>query len=233
MKRIAFVLLLSTFFSSTSFAGAEDDPLLTMFKLDQFELSGVSAENDLVWQGQFWLGKDLNKLMLKSEGEYADNKLEQAEVQLLYSRAIASFWDVQLGWRHDIKPAPNRDWLVMGVQGLSPYYFETDIALFFGKHGNIGLRTQFEYEFMLTQKWVLSPEFEANIYSKDDRNIAIGKGLADISIGLRLRYEIEREFAPYIGIETSKYFGNTADFVRSEAGKTSDTRWVAGIKVWF
>jgi len=211
-------------------AGMIDDPLLTMVKIDQFE---VGDDNNSAWEAQAWIGKDLDKLWLKTEGELTGSDIEEAEVQLLYSRAIAPYWDAQIGWRHDIKPEPNRDWLTIGVQGLAPYFFETDIALFVGEHGNIGLRGQFEYELMLSQKWILSPEVEVNIFSKNDEDVGIGSGLSDITAGLRLRYEIQREFAPYIGIEWGKYFGQTAVLARQEGESRSSVNWLAGIRFWF
>jgi len=211
-------------------AGMIDDPVLTMVKIDQFE---VGDDENSAWDAQAWIGKDINKLWIKTEGELTNSDIESSELQLLYSRAIAPYWDAQLGWRHDIKPEPNKDWLTLGIQGLAPYFFETDIALFLGEQGNIGLRTKFEYELMLTQKWVLSPEVEANFFSKNDPEIGLGSGLSDIEIGLRLRYEIEREFAPYIGVEWARRFGNTADLARQEGEGRTSVNWLAGIRIWF
>jgi copper resistance protein B len=225
------IFLVSIFAASVvTAAGMEDDPLLTMVKIDQLERSDG---DESVWKAQAWLGKDLNKLWIKTEGEIVDGDLEEAEFQFLYSRAIAPFWDMQIGWRHDSKPTPDRDWLAIGVQGLAPYFFETDIAFFIGEDGNIGLRTEFEYEILLSQKWILTPEVEANFFSKNDAEVKIGSGLADVSFGLRLRYEVEREFAPYIGAEWTKHYGNTADYIEQEDEDDTDVQWVLGLKVWF
>ncbi len=231
MRAIIFFLGLLCGMSAVA-AGMGDDPLLTMIKIDQLE-TDIGDDNDLVWDAQAWVGKDLDKFWFKTEGERVDDEFESAEIQLLYSRAIAPYWDLQMGWRHDIKPQPNRDWLVLGVQGLAPYFFETDIAFFVGEGGTIGLRTEFEYELLLTQKWILSPEIEANFFSQNDRELGIGSGLSDIELGLRLRYEIKREFAPYIGIEWEKQFGDTADFTRAAGERISDSRWVMGVSLWF
>jgi len=228
-KRI--IVLLSIFATSVVFAaGVEDDPLLTMVKIDQLERSDG---DESIWKAQAWLGKDLNKLWIKTEGEVVDGDLEEAEFQFLYSRAIAPFWDMKIGWRHDSKPTPDRDWLAIGVQGLAPYFFESDIAFFVGEDGNIGLRTEFEYELLLSQKWILTPEVEANFFSKNDADVEIGSGLADMSFGLRLRYEIKREFAPYIGAEWKKHYGNTADYIEQEGEDDTDVQWVLGLKAWF
>lgn len=230
-KLVAFTIAL--LFTTNTIAMAEHDPLLTMLKIDQLEVSDIGDNNNLIWDTDAWIGRDLSKLWLKTEGEREDNDIAEAEIQLLYSKAIAPYWDIQIGWRHDIKPKPNRDWLVLGVQGVARYFFETDIALFVGEDGIVGLRTEWEYELLLTQKWVLTPEVEANFFSKNDREVAIGSGLSDIEAGLRLRYEVRREFAPYIGIEWVKSFGEAADFAHEEGQRRSDTKWVAGIRFWF
>ena len=232
MKLISFMMALSL--SNALYAGGmDDDPILTMVKIDQLEKTDIGNDNNTAWQAQAWLGKDLNKVWLKTEGEVVDNTLEEAEFQLLYSRAIAPYWDAQIGWRHDSKPTPNRDWLAIGVQGLAPYFFDTDVALFIGEGGNVGLRAEFEYELLLSQKWILSPEIEANFFSKNDEDVQTGSGLSDLSAGLRLRYEIKREFAPYLGVEWKKSFGTTADYLREHGEDRSDVQWVLGIKAWF
>jgi len=154
-------------------------------------------------------------------------------VQALYSRSIAPYWDVQVGWRRDNKPAPNRDWFAIGFKGLAPYFFEVDTALFFGKKGRAGFRLEAEYEILFTQKLILTPEIDLNFHSKDDKETLTGSGLSDAQTGLRLRYEFVREFAPYIGVNWNKKYGRTADYVRNAGGDVSDTRFVAGIRAWF
>ncbi|NOQ93303.1 MAG: copper resistance protein B [Methylophaga sp.] len=230
MFKVLTLFIVITYVNISNAAGMIDDPLLTMVKVDQLELSDSDKNT---WDAQAWIGKDLNKLWLKTEGELTSSDVEEAEIQLLYSRAIAPYWDAQIGWRHDLKPELNRDWLAVGVKGLAPYFFETDIALFIGEHGNLGVRGQFEYELMLTQKWVLSPEIEVNLFSKNDENVGIGSGVSDISAGLRLRYEIKREFAPYIGVEWNRRFGNTADFAQQEGESRTHVNWVAGVRILF
>lgn len=233
MSRLIIVLTVLLSVGNAFAAGMSDDPLLTMVKIDQFEITDLTDNNDLAWDGQAWLGKDLNKIWLKTEGERVDGDIEEAEIQLLYSHAIAPYWDVQIGWRHDIKPKPTRDWLAVGVQGLAPYFFETDIALFVGEGGIVGLRTEIEYELLLTQKWILTPEIEVNFFNKNDQSVGLGSGLADVTLGLRLRYEVRREFAPYIGVEWNRNFGNTADFISEEGTHIRHIQWLAGIRLWF
>ena len=130
-------------------------------------------------------------------------------------------------------PTPNRDWFAVGFQGLAPYFFEIDAAAFIGNNGQTALRLEAEYEIMLTQKLILTPEVEINAYSKDDEATGVGSGLSDIELGLRLRYEIRREFAPYIGVNWNKTYGDTANFSRDEGEDVSDTQFVVGIRAWF
>ncbi len=231
-KFISMMMALSI--TGAAFAGGmDDDPLLGKVMIDQLEVRESDGDNPLVWEVDAWVGKDLNKLWFKSEGERVSNETEEAELQLLYSRANSPFWDFQAGWRRDVKPEPERDWLALGVKGLTPYLFEVDASLFVGKSDQVGARLQAEYEYMLTQKWVLSPEIELNFHAEDDEPTGVGSGLSDTELGLRLRYEIRREFAPYIGINWWRKYGNTADFTKAEGGDTEDTQFVAGLRIWF
>lgn len=232
--KITLSLLMAALIQSNpTFAHEGDDPLLARVMIDQLEWRDADDAELYVLEAQAWIGKDLNKLWIKTDVEYVDGATEEAEIQALYSRAIASFWDVQVGVRQDLKPEPDREWGVIGIQGLAPYFFEVDAALFIGDSGDTAARLSAEYEWMLTQKLVLSPEVSLNFYGQNDMHRMTGSGLADGQAGLRLRYEIRREFAPYIGINWTKSFGNTADFARDHGEATSDTQWVAGVRAWF
>jgi copper resistance protein B len=233
MMKTIVTALIAVGLSTTVYAGAEDDPLLYKVMVEQLEYREADGDNQLVFEGEAWIGKDLNKFWFKTEVERVDGDTEEAEVQFLYSRAVAPFWDLQVGWRHDIKPKPDRDWLALGFKGLAPYYFEVDAGLFIGESGQINARLEAEYEYMFTQKLILSPEIEVNLYSKDDEQVGTGSGLSDMELGLRLRYEVRREFAPYIGVNWSKKFGKTADFAKDEGEDTNDVQIVAGIRFWF
>jgi copper resistance protein B len=207
--------------------------VLSMLKFEQLEARDTDDGTVAAWEGHFWIGKDLNKLWIKTEGERSSDGTESAEIQLLYSRAIDANWDLQVGLRHDADPDPERNWAVIGFYGVSPYWFEIDSALFIEEDGQANLRFEAEYEFMLTQKWVLAPTVEVNWFSKDDDDLEIGSGLADIEAGLRLRYEITRQFAPYVGIHYERLLGDTED-IADEAGEdTSETQLVAGLRFWF
>jgi len=215
------------------FAAAEDDPLLFKAMIDQLEVRITGGDNPVTWDAEAWLGKDLHKLWLKTEGARVDSKTEDAEVQALYSRAIASYWDFQLGWRGDFRPQPDRHWLAVGFKGLAPYFFAVDAAIFIGDSGRTAARVELEYDLLFTQRLILTPEFETNLYGEKDPELGIGSGLSDIEIGLRLRYEIRREFAPYVGLSWWKKFGDTADFAKAEGQDDDDVQITLGLRAWF
>jgi len=219
--------------ANEALAGGKDDPLLGKFQVDQLEVRYTDDENPLVMDGQGWIGKDLQKLWFKADIERVAGETEEAELQALYSHAVAPFWDVQVGLRQDFQPSPNRSWAVIGLQGLAPYFFEIDTALFLGEHGQTALRFEIEYELLFTQRLILTPELEVNFYGKNDAALGIGSGLSDVEAGLRLRYEIRREFAPYIGVNWNKSFGRTAAFARGAGADTDDFQWVLGVRAWF
>lgn len=231
LSTLATSLLLGS--GSPVLAGGKDDPLLTKVLIDQLEVRNADEANPWVLSGQAWIGKDLQKLWFKADLERADGETEEAELQALYSQAIAPFWDVQIGLRQDFQPTPSRSWGVIGLQGLAPYFFEVDTALFFGENGRTAFRLEAEYELLFTQRLILTPEVEINLYGQNDVELGVGSGLSDMEAGLRLRYEIRREFAPYIGVNWSKSFGNTADFARNEGKDTNDLQWVIGFRAWF
>jgi copper resistance protein B len=178
-------------------------------------------------------GRDYDRAVLKAEGEFADGRLEDARTELLWSHAVATYWDTQLGVRHDSGEHPGRNWLAFGVQGLAPYWFEIDATAYVGDEGRSALRLSAEYELLLTQRLVLQPRVEANLYGKRDAERALGAGLSNAVAGLRLRYEIKREFAPYIGVEYAATFGDTADYAEAAGEDAGQTRWVAGLRFWY
>jgi copper resistance protein B len=214
-------------------AHESDDPVLTRVMIDQLEWRAADGADPFVLEAQGWIGKDLDKLWIKTDVERVDGVTEEAEVQALYSRAIAPFWDAQIGLRQDFKPAPDRTWGAIGVHGLAPYFFEVDAAVFVGDAGATAARLSAEYEWMLTQRLVLSPEISLDFYGQNDRRRLAGSGLSEGQAGLRLRYEIRREFAPYVGVNWTRRFGNTADFARDDGEPASDFQWVAGVRAWF
>lgn len=202
--------------------------------VDRFEWAhATGGGNATAYDIQGWFGRDYDRLVVKAEGDVAEGKLDEARTELLWGHAIATFWDTQLGVRYDSGAGPDRGWLALGVQGLAPYWFEVDAAAYVGDEGRTALRLSAEYELLLTQKLILQPRIELNVYGKSDEVRGIGFGLSETQAGLRLRYEFTRQFAPYIGIERASKLGQTADLARADGEKTGETRWVVGVRFWF
>lgn len=201
--------------------------------MDRFEAVRSNGNTSTAYDLQAWYGHDFNRVVFKAEGEYDHGEFEEASTELLWGHAVAAFWDSQLGVRYDSGEGPNRSWLAFGVQGLAPYWFEIDATGYVGDEGRTALSLEAEYELLLTQKWILQPRIEAELYGKDDSERGIGSGLSEITAGVRLRYEIRREFAPYAGVEWAGKFGGTKDMVRAAGGDTSESRIVAGLRFWF
>ncbi|MRX28150.1 copper resistance protein B [Kangiella sp. HZ709] len=214
-------------------AGSKDDPLLTHLKVHQLDYFQDDNLDVFAFEADFWIGKDLNKFWLKTEVEQVGSETEELELQALYSKALYPYWDLQFGVRHDFQLAEERTWAVIGLHGLSPYYFEIDSAIFVGDNGDLAARFEAEYEMPITQQWILSPELEVNFYGQDDPINEIGSGLSDASLGLRLRYEFVREFAFYFGFEHKKKYGSTADFAELNDGENEENNFLVGIKFWF
>ncbi|MDT8403201.1 copper resistance protein B [Sulfuriflexus sp.] len=211
-----------------------DEHNFASLMVDRFENVKTDKNNSVTYDMQAWFGRDYNRAVLKSEGDYDGGKLQEASTELLWSHAIASYWDVQVGVRYDSsEEVPDRTWLAFGVQGLAPYWFELDATGYVGEEGRVGLAFEGEYELLLTQKLILQPRFEMDLYSRRDAARGLGSGLSEASAGLRLRYEFKRELAPYIGVEWENKFGETKDFARDEGEDTSETRFVAGLRFWF
>jgi len=182
-------------------------------------------------QGMF--GRDYDQLIFMAEGEVADGKLQEARTELLWGHALATFWNAHLGLRHDSGTMPDQQWLTAGVQGLAPYWFEVNATAYVGKHGRSAIRLDAEYDLLLTQKLILQPRLEANLYGKQDELRALGSGLSDLVAGMRLRYEIRREFAFYIGVERHEKFGRTAEYARAAGLHTHENRAVVGVRFWY
>ncbi|MCF6245503.1 MAG: copper resistance protein B [Sulfurovum sp.] len=227
MKKIVLSILAIMSLNQTTYAGGADDPLRTMFLMDRFEVLN-NDEKTRVWEGSFYIGYDIDKLYLYSDGEATADGLESSQSELVYSRAIAPFWDAQIGLAYDKTADASKTWGEVAISGLAPYYFETRAALLFNGDGNIGLRVDAEYEALITQKLILTPSIEADFYTKDDAELGLGSGLSSVEAGLRLRYEFVREFAPYIGVTWEKTFGNTQDI-----NPVNETNFLVGVRFWF
>lgn len=183
-----------------------------------------------VWDLQGWVGGDKHKFWWKTEGAFEQGEAEEAGIQLLYSRAISAYFDLQLGLRRDLRPLPSTNHAVVGLQGLAPQWFEVDAALFLSDDGDLSSYIELEYELFLTQRWVLQPRLEARLGTTAREEF--GSGLQTVDLGLRLRYEIHRKFAPYLGIEWQRAYGGTAEILRAGGADPRRTSMVAGIRVW-
>ena len=201
--------------------------------VERFEWVHTSNNSSTEYDLQAWYGRDYDRAVLKAEGERDGGEVQDARTELLWGHAVATYWDTQLGVRYDGGTDPSRRWLAFGVQGLAPYWFEIEATGYIGGAGRTALRFAAEYELLLTQKLILQPRVEANAYGTSDPERQIGNGLSDLVAGVRLRYEIRREFAPYIGVEQTATFGTTADYAREANENTHETRWVAGLRFWF
>ena len=210
-----------------------DHGLQSLVQFNRLEAFDADEGRGLEWEGQAWIGGDIHKLWLRSEGERADGHTESADLEVLYARAVTPWWDVVAGVRHDFRPGASQDFAAIGVMGLAPYKFEVAATAYVGQGGQTAARIEAEYEMLLTNRLILQPLVELEAYGKDDARRGIGSGLSTAEAGLRLRYEITRQFAPYIGVVREWSFGRTADLRREEGEATSDTRFVAGIRVWF
>ncbi len=201
--------------------------------IDQLEQFNGDDENGQSINAQAWYGSDLNKVWFKLEGEQSDGRLGATRMELLWNKAIAAYWGLQVGARHDTGGGPSRNWAAIGVQGLAPYWFDVEATAYVGDEGRTAFRLETEYEILLTQRLILQPDLEMNVYGKDDQARGIGAGLSDIDFGLRLRYEITRKFAPYVGVVWTRKFGKTAEYARADFGQVEDTQLVAGVRLWF
>lgn len=202
--------------------------------IDQAEATFSDGEEAYAWDVQGWTGGDINRFWWKSEGEGAfGDGVEEAEVQALYSRAIRPFFDFQTGLRQTYRPQGDRTDLVVGIQGLAPYWFEVDAAAFLSTKGELTARAEAEYDQRITQKWILQPRAEVTLSAQDIPELSIGSGLSSLQVGARLRYEFKKEFAPYFGVEWTRRFGNTRDFLEAQGRSAEDTRLVVGIRAWF
>ncbi|HEU4670735.1 MAG TPA: copper resistance protein B [Dyella sp.] len=204
-----------------------------LLRFDQLESFAGRDDRGQRWELHGWTGDDDDRLLVRSEGERVGSHVAEGDVEALWSHAIAAYWDTTLGARHDLGDGPRRDWLAVGVQGLAPYWFELDATVYAGPSGRTAARLRADYDVLFTQRLILQPELEANLYGRDDPGRGIGRGLSDLQFGLRLRYEIRREIAPYVGVQWVHRMGRTADRVRAEGGPVTDRQFVAGVRVWF
>lgn len=207
---------------------------ISMVTFNLAEYQSRSGRDGFRWDGNAWYGGDINRLVLKTEGEGAFGRgVEAAEVQALYARAIGPYTDIQLGVRYDFKPNPSRVYASVGFETLAPGFFDVEGALFLSNKGDLLGRLEGYYDQRITQRLILQPRAEFNLAAQDVPEIGIGSGLSNAELGLRLRYEVKREFAPYVGVSYERKVGDTARFARADGEKAGSTSLVLGIRTWF
>ena len=210
-----------------------DKNVFYMLDVEELERTSFGDSHDYAWDADFWAGTDLNRLWIKTKGEAAAGGTDHGELQILYSRAIAPFWNLQTGVRHEFEPKPEMNSAVLAVEGLAPYGFEVEAELLFADGGPTTLRIRTNYELLLTQRLILTPEAELTAYSASDALRGIGSGLGRLELGLRLRYEFRREFAPYIGLYWVSLHGQTGDLAVLGGHNADDLELVAGLRFWY
>jgi copper resistance protein B len=211
-----------------------DRPILAHVIFNQLEGRWNGSNTEFRWDGQGWVGTDYDKLWIKSEGTLQSNgTLDDGQQQFLYSRAITTYFDLQGGLRSDLDSRPTRNWAALGLQGLAPYFFDLELTGYVSDEGHLAAKLEASYDLLLTQRLILQPEIELNLYSKADPARLVGAGFSDIDTGLRLRYELSRNFAPYLGVVYVGNFGQTASYARRAGESTGDFRFAFGVRVWF
>ena len=212
--------------------GVHDNAITSFVLFDQLEWQTGTGPDSAVWDVKGWIGRDRDRIWFRTEGAGSDDE-SAAQAHVMYGRAIARWWDLVAGVRHDTGTGPDRTWGAIGVQGLAPYRFNVEATAYVGEDWRTHVRLETEYELLLTNRLVLQPLVELDVYGKSDPERGIGAGLSSGDAGLRLRYEIRRELAPYAGVEWSRRFFGTADLARAQGEPNAHTRFVLGARVWF
>lgn len=210
-----------------------DNQPFTMGLLENFEERLSSSGNTLAWDAQLWHGTDYHRLWLKSEGNARGGQVRNGDVEAFYDQPVTAFWDLQAGVRYDLEPAPSRGWLAFGVEGLAPYFVDVEATAYAGPQGATAARFKASFDILFTQRLILTPKIETNLYGQSMAAQGIGSGVSDLEAGLRLRYEIHRQFAPYIGVVYTSDYGGTAAATRAAGRKTHETRLLGGVRAWF
>jgi len=206
--------------------------LYWLARFNHLELWDADPGSGQTWTGDVRLGGDIHRLRLATYGARSQGHTESADIEMLYSRSVTPWWDVQFGARQSFQ-SHSRTWAAFGVQGLAPYLFELSAMAYAASGGQVQVSLDAEYELLLTNRLILQPSFELTAALKHEPHAGIGSGVGTLEAGLRLRYEITRRVAPYLGLVHERNLGNTADITRANGHHTRDTRVVAGVRVWF
>lgn len=203
-----------------------------LLRLEELELRDTERGATFSWEGRYWAGGDIDRVWLRGTGEHVEND-DALELEVLYGRHVAAWWDIVTGLRQDFGSGPSRTFAAIGIQGLAPYRFELEATAYFGERGQTSARLEAGYELLLTNRLILRPQLELNAYGRTDREAGVGAGLATLEAALRLRYEVTRRFAPYIGVVLERAFSNTAELRRTAGEDRQDAQLVAGFRTWF
>jgi copper resistance protein B len=212
-----------------------DNRIFYHLLFDELEGRTNGPDNEFRWDGEGWIGTDMNKLWFKSEGFVEHGRMTDGDQEALYDRPIPhlKYFDLQAGVRYDLDSDPGRTWGAIGIEGLAPHFFEFAPTFYFSNRDFFAGRIEGSYDILITNRLIAQPQFELNFFSKSNPSRGIGSGVSDLDSGLRLRYEISRKFAPYIGVAYDWKFGETADFTRAEGGTVNDVRFIFGVRLWY
>jgi len=216
-----------------------DDKVFGQILFDRLEYQRDDNDEIALWDAQAWVGKDRKRLWIETEGE-TDLSSESGDIEnfdVQYSYRLDPFWDIQtgMGIQSTFGPSPNNERYsaIIGLQGLAPYWFEVDTNLRVTDDGDVSYDLEAEYDWLLTQRLILQGRGETLVAFSDVEEWGVGTGINNIGLGLRLRYEFSREFAPYIGVAYTRYLGNTKDLRESEGEDVESSSFVAGVRWWF
>jgi copper resistance protein B len=215
----------------TEMMGMDDRRRFAKLTLERLEWQ--LGEEAFAWDGHAWYGGDVDKLWFEAEGERTGGVTAESRLELAWDRIVSRWWSLRGGVRHDGGIGPARDWLALGLAGLAPGFVEVEASVYYGEGGRSALRLTTQRDYLLTQRLVLQPELELAAYGRDDPQKLIGAGLSDLKLGLRLRYEIRREIAPYAGVRWVSHVGDSGDLRRAAGEPADEWLWLAGIRAWF
>jgi len=231
-KNLVALVLVGSAFLSAPVSAMEAEPMFKYVQLETDYADWGSNKREATWEGFAWYGGDTEKVWIKTEGEWGNGDLEEAELQALYSRNVARFWDFQAGVRHDFRADPT-NYLAVAFSGLAPYFFEVDASVFLSDEADLSFRGEAEYDLLITQKLILSPYGELNVFGSDVPEQDVGAGISSFDTGLKLRYEIQREFAPYIDFNYVGLFGETKSIAEANNKDANDFTVRIGLRFWF
>jgi copper resistance protein B len=210
-----------------------DETVQEYVLIEQLEAWDADDGDGVGWEAESWVGTDVNRLWLRTEGSRVDNVTEFADVEVLYGRSVARWWDLVAGFRWDFGAGPSRNFLGIGLVGVAPYKYELEATLYVGESSQAAARLEAAYDTLLTNRLILQWRAEAEAYAKDDVRKGIGSGLSTVEAGLRLRYEFTRKIAPYFGLAWERAYAGTADLRRQAGVEINDTHFMAGVRIWF